>query len=381
MKYQPKKVSAFYMYGKDYEANDKDLVRYSQDLFKSNEEYKTYHKFKGYKQRFDYFEPFKMQNGNYLYRTHDSNIINFFKLLTNKVIYNSFEKISKVEESWMEKTYNGGLQYSVKGEFQSYGYDFSNQYGSIMASKQFKIPRKQGKEYKLENIPEVDLIEYGFYKVVITCEHPDIKKIFAFSKDSVYTHYDLKYAMRLKEFYDIMIILNTDDEFNSYIYNKDDLINGYDIFYNWYETITELKQLFPKNILTKMLSSSLWGHLSTHKFLYPNEEELKNYKWGKSDDCAFKMCGEYENSDGSLYYQLFESENPYKYPLRLKSFLTALGRNKIANVALLEIDSVLRIHTDGVAFNKPFEHDIKNILPEKKTTGLKIFPIRHSRIL
>ena len=122
-----KTVSSFYMFGK-YEANDEDLVRYSEDLYKSTEQLKTYHKFKGYKQRFDYIEPFKMRDGKYMYKNHDSNIIKFFKLLASETLLNTLEPITKIEAKWMKKTYNAGLQYLFKkGQFQSYGYDFSNQ--------------------------------------------------------------------------------------------------------------------------------------------------------------------------------------------------------------------------------------------------------------
>jgi hypothetical protein len=371
MDYLPKTNSSFYMSGKKYEGNDKDLIRYSEDLYKSNEELKSYHKFQGFKQRFDYIQPFKMRDGKFLYRTHDNNIERFFKLFTNKELYDTLKPITKTEANHMTKTYNAGLQFSVKGQYESYGYDFSNHYGSILASKQLKIPTKQGKEYKLDVLPSIDMIQFGYYKVLITSDDPDVKKIFAFSKNGIYTHYDLKYALRLKELHIVINIeLNTEDEFNCYIYNKDDLICGKDLFGEWYETIIELKKLFPKNILIKMLSSSLWGHLSRANILYVSEEEGDKLNIGTTDECDY-MIKEYNyNSDGSTFYKLHDMNKPYKYPLRLKPFLTALGRNKTANVALLEIDSVLRIHTDGVVFDKPFEHEIPNFIPEDKTTGL-----------
>ena len=33
------------------------------------------------------------------------------------------------------------------------------------------------------------------------------------------------------------------------------------------------------------------------------------------------------------------------------------------------IDNVIRIHTDGVTFDKPYTVKSENLLPEKKTTG------------
>jgi hypothetical protein len=270
----------------------------------------------------------------------------------------------------MKKTYNAGLQYSVKGEtHQSYGYDFSNFYASIMASKNLKIPIKAGKEIKLDDIPNIDDIMHGFYKVTIQCEHPDIKKLFAFSRHGVYTHYDLKYAIRLQEYYDITIELNTDD-INAYVYENCDLITGHELFGTWYDIIIELKLLFPKNILIKMLSSSLWGHLSRSNIKYLSEIEGDRLNIGTTNKCDYMIEEFNYNPDGSAYYKLHDMNKPYRYPLRLKSFLTALSRNKTATTAMKQIDDVIRIHTDGVVFKKPFIHSIKNFIHEDKTTGM-----------
>jgi hypothetical protein len=68
---------------------------------------------------------------------------------------------------------------------------------------------------------------------------------------------------------------------------------------------------------------------------------------------------------------------PYKYKLgRIKCFLTALRRVKIANIIEPNINDVLRVHTDGICFNKEQNLNIENFIPEKKTTGLITFPIR-----
>ena len=73
--------------------------------------------------------------------------------------------------------------------------------------------------------------------------------------------------------------------------------------------------------------------------------------------------------DGSEYYKLLNTKEPYKLPIRLKPFLTSYGRNKTARVALRMIDHVIRIHTDGLCFDKPYTVKSENLLPEDKTTG------------
>jgi hypothetical protein len=69
------------------------------------------------------------------------------------------------------------------------------------------------------------------------------------------------------------------------------------------------------------------------------------------------------------YYKLLIANQPYKYNLRIKPFLTGYSRAKVAETALKHIDSLVRIHTDGIVYSKPIEHNIDNLIAEDKTTG------------
>jgi hypothetical protein len=62
-------------------------------------------------------------------------------------------------------------------------------------------------------------------------------------------------------------------------------------------------------------------------------------------------------------------ETPYRHNIRLKSFLTAIGRVKIAEVALTDLDGCLRIHTDGIVFNKKMKEKFTGLIKEDKTSG------------
>jgi len=55
--------------------------------------------------------------------------------------------------------------------------------------------------------------------------------------------------------------------------------------------------------------------------------------------------------------------------LRLKPFITSYGRIQTAKIALENLDNVVRIHTDGIVFDKLITTDLPNFIPEKKTTG------------
>jgi hypothetical protein len=78
------------------------------------------------------------------------------------------------------------------------------------------------------------------------------------------------------------------------------------------------------------------------------------------------------NNDGTIYYELINREKPYLHNLaRIKSYLTAFARIKIAKIALMKLSSVIRIQTDSISFAVPFNYkSITNLLPEQKTTGL-----------
>jgi hypothetical protein len=54
----------------------------------------------------------------------------------------------------------------------------------------------------------------------------------------------------------------------------------------------------------------------------------------------------------------------------MKPFVVSFGRVKTANVALLNIEKVIRIHTDGIAFSEEQNFNIEHFIPEAKTTGL-----------
>ena len=55
---------------------------------------------------------------------------------------------------------------------------------------------------------------------------------------------------------------------------------------------------------------------------------------------------------------------------RIKASLTSYVRIKTARVALLKLVKVIRIHTDDIVFNEPFNYqNIYGLLPEEKSSG------------
>ena len=157
-------ISSFYIRGKGYENTDEDLKRYYTDLKEASKELRDHQFFDKWKQGFDYVNPFKMQSGEWMYRTHNKNVITFFNMqysiFKNKDVYNALQPITRIEEVWSSKCFNAGLYYSIKTDhpIQSYGHDFVMFYPSRLASPKFQMPIKPGKQVKVK-----DLKEYGYY--------------------------------------------------------------------------------------------------------------------------------------------------------------------------------------------------------------------------
>jgi hypothetical protein len=223
----------------------------------------------------------------------------------------------------------------------------------------------------LKKLPKMDKLLFGLYRVKIECYEKDFKKIFAFSKENVYTNYSLEWAMKHQERFNVKIDLIHDDEPNAYLYKTEDLVSGKYLFGDWYKYFMGLKKKLPKNRLLKHLLSSCWGSLTQRNTINRTMKRIKEDKLdiGIDETCEWKILN-YFYCDTSEYYELVNQKNPYKYPFRIKSFLTSLGRNIIAGIALRDIDNVIRVHTDNCVFKveQRFD-DLPNLMLEEKTTG------------
>ena len=118
-----------------------------------------------------------------------------------------------------------------------------------------------------------------------------------------------------------------------------------------------------------MISSSLWGHLSQKNTLSIPEDKIDHYDCSFDNDADYKIIDVITTEDGSEYYKLLDTKKPYKNNLRLKPFITSYGRNKTARIALRMIDNVIRIHTDGICFNKPYALKSEHFHADDKYTG------------
>jgi hypothetical protein len=349
----------FHMF-KGYEASDEGLIKFMSDFKMWSNELKKN----------------TVYNINYpMFFSHHIAVQNIFKRLC-KGKFEGIQEVSEIEGKYMDKCHNGGLTYCKEYSGQCYGYDFNSFYPRTLASTIFEIPDRQGEEcytniFKL--FKSKTKLNYGMYKIRITSTNPNAKKVFAFSKDDVYTHYSIEFAREhMKEFNFKFAYYQKEDGFNSYVYDNDDLVKGNDIFNKWLKTLTDLRALFPKNKLLKHLLSSVWGTLTRSKTLNKTYEEITDEKLDVGiDDDSHYIIQKHVIHSSSEYYVLQNNRERYYYGIaRLKPFLVSYARNRTAKVAMKDIDSVLRIHTDAVCFSKEQDmSNVKNIFPEDKTTG------------
>lgn len=350
LKYLPEnKAVHHYECFKGYDATDDGLIKFKTDLIKWNDEIKNNDTL-----TIDWFK---------YYCNYSAVEMTFKRLCKGK--YEHFEDIDRIESKWIESTHNGGLTYCNIGTYQSYGYDFSSFYPSNMGEYHFVMPFKKGKEVQLTELP--DTFKLGFYRVKITSDHIHATKLFAFSKKNVYNNISLNHALELSE-YNFKLELIIDDEPNAYIYDKG--LRASTVFGVWLNKLMILKKKYPKNKLIKHLLSSLWGSLSHSNNLIKSYEEIQqeNLKCCITDDADYKII-DYIWTNEKEYYKLQCMSKPYRSNFRLKSFLTAFGRVKIAEVAQEDLNAVIRIHTDGIAFNKKMKLSYNGLIPEDKTTG------------
>jgi hypothetical protein len=252
--YDVYKLDRHYFLPIGYKASKKGLKQFANDFNIAVNKLKTNDTFK-----FDYTK----------YRSHESASIEMFKKLAHGK-FESMDDIDSIEYEWIEACNNAGLNYCAPGKYDCYGYDYSSQYPSILASEQFQIATKKGIQKTITTLP--DKLQVGFYKVRIISDDIRFKIVFGFSKKHVYTHTSIMFALmcKNKEGYNIDIEL-IQEQNNCYIYgsNKEDgITKGSNIFGKWFNYMGSLKEIPECKLLIKLITSSLWVRLAEFNRLF-----------------------------------------------------------------------------------------------------------------
>lgn len=358
--------------------------------FQKDMSYNYYHLFKGdeesedgllkFKTKFENWADELVEKGDIHYRdfyNHASATYFTFKNLGYEV---DSETPSIEEYDFIEACNNGGLIYFNKGlkdqVIESYGYDYSSFYPHILTHYELKIPTKRGTRVKLTEI-DYENLKYGIYKVKITTENEDFKKVFGFSKKDTYTHFSIAFAYQHREQFNINFELNNEAEYNALIYKDSCLRPSVDVFFNWFDKLKTLKQQCPNNHLLKHIFSSLWGSICALDIKYFHDDEVyidgeDNFEYKRIDEKIYLKDGEIHTR-----YDCIKKSQPYKYHYgRMKPFIISLSRRVMGQLIMSSgiINNVFRCQTDNVVLNIPFDFSALEYSyypkPEDKTSGL-----------
>lgn len=350
--------SGFFEMHPSYENTDEDLKRYYDKLPEWSEQIRS---------------KFTKCNFDYLSKFNDMIAVEHFFLLFCKKSISTHDDVTFTEQSWIEKCKNSGLQSCKPTDkpIKVYSYDGKGFYQMILASDEFMIPDKEGYEATLDKLPKRKELKHGYYHVKITSDNPDARMVFSFNPDHVYYYYDLYFAMKHKKELDFNIELYQDNEPNCYLY--DSVVPSSTIFAKWNKTINELKKEFPSNKLLKNLGSKCHGVISKRCQITVNNKELQQNleKYKDHDIIRTTKIGEWGTKYYDEYHVLQSPEKPYKHNIRLKAQITSYARSYIGNLALENIETLIRINTDSFSMTKPWKELNKKLFKrEEKSSGI-----------
>ena len=281
------------------------------------------------------------------------------------------EPIGATESRWIENSVKGPMVYSEPYKGPGYQYDIVSMYPSLMIDKKFKLPIKKGSFMKLtdtefNSMKTSNSFKVGIYRCVInrpedfpftsqSKSQTTCNKLFKINETNYYTHFDLERAAELK--FDVKLI--HDDEPNALIYAHNELIYGSVLFE---EIVKKLFCLKSKGITrAKQILNSLWGALSERNQikLFVKEGDLKVEIYDNKEVIALLPAAD----DDSIMVKLANRDSYYETNYsRICPFLLSLGRYTISKLIESNVDSIVRLHTDGFLSSKE--------LPIKTGVGL-----------
>jgi hypothetical protein len=358
-----------------YEATDDDLIQFCEDFLRFNEELKKPY----FKNKDKTVIKVDMLNYN---STNDA-VLNNVLMNSDQERINKIPGIDRREFMMLENCLSCGLmtldRSYLETPFECFGYDYSKFYFYMM--KKIRIPESAPVFYVMEE-EELDYekLDFGVYRIRVNCHNKDFMKVFNFNKTHHYSHNTLKLLYKFREKYGITFTLLPPDKeynYNMVHYEKTvelkTLMRG---FFNVMDTL--LKQCSKSNWLVKSLMSQSWGTLSKYNKSRVTKEESTELDWDHLNNISPTekydyYCHKYENG----VFTMMKANKAYQYGgiARIKHFLTEFSRGFVFNMLSTHdlAQFVVRIHTDGICFNRPINFPAFKLdyfpVPEQKTTG------------
>ncbi|RZK26951.1 MAG: hypothetical protein EOO43_01220 [Flavobacterium sp.] len=259
-----------YRMNERYEACDEDLVKFRDDLIKWNDEIKQFF-FKNKDKKVLKIDVFN-------YNTINEAVYNNVLVNSDQTKIHAIPDIQFSEFVMMQNCKTCGLMTIEKDileqEVQSYGYDYSKFYYQMM--KKIRIPISKPEYYVLDEI-DFGNLDFGIYRVKVSCNNKKFWNVFNFNDKHHYTHNTLKVLYKHREKYGITFKLLEPDQ--CYNYNM-----------VWYEYTIELNRLFKgwfkvMDLLLKKCSSGNWLVKSFVSQAWGNICKYQKY-FISDDDCA-----------------------------------------------------------------------------------------------
>jgi hypothetical protein len=248
-----------------------------------------------------------------------------------------------------------------------YKYDVTSMYPSILASVNFLIPLKRG-QFQIMSQQDFDKLEYysqGIFRCKVNeSDHKLINKYqFRFNSKNYYTQVDLTKAKELG----LKVDLIMDGQPNYLMYDRNDCINGSQLFKPYVELLFKLKKQGVTG--AKELLNVLWGKLTQKDILNViiNEDEEDEVVEIHNDKTVTKIT---PLSDTRTMVHFVRDNGYYMTPYaRLGPFLLAKGRYNITKIMKPFINQIHRVHTDGFICEKQLDIKIGNNLGDLKYEG------------
>jgi hypothetical protein len=264
------------------------------------------------------------------------------------------ETIEPYEVDILEEC-RGALIWGNKYIGKAYKYDICSEYPSLMASAQHKYPTGKGdlKTFTKQEFDELKFYQFGLYHVKV---HNINYKVFKKNHKNWYTHSDLNFA---KNKLNLKIELIEDDEPNALLYDSSKLISGNKLFGPFVDYLFKLKKDHKE---CKKYLNALWGALTQTNILTVNSDTIYAGK---------EIMSITPDENGNLSFDTYIKSKFYENNYaRIKPFMMSYGRLKIANIILTNLDSVIRVHTDGIICTKPITNvKLDNNLGDLKYEG------------
>ena len=261
------------------------------------------------------------------------------------------EEISDDEAEFILNCYRGGIMYAKKYNGVCSKGDVCSMYPSILNSN-IMLPVKKG-EFK--TISTADLLntrnkkgEVYFKAGIYRAKIETTKKeglIFRFNALHHYTHTDVSLAHKLG--FDITMIC--DDEPNFLHYSTDAMVSSKTMFKNYIDYLFPLKKQYPKLSFFKAILNTIWGALSENKIhtthVFKRDEQIT-----LEADETIESITKYSEDTYKIETRHVGQWFMTNYA-RFSPFITAQGRNLIANLALnhvKDLDNIVHMHTDSI---------------------------------